>query len=435
MTVMKKYILFFLLTVSFGLSCAQQCTLDTIPNCVGARHEQMYLVYCREYPTDTVRFGDSRYNFLRPYGLSDYLGGWRYRPFIGLSSIDVREGDSIYGVAMAGYFSTKDMDSLRVVMGAMARVGGQFVVLDTADFSNYYQVKVFEHHETGSDGKPLYFYPYLYEFYFDQPVSIVGLDTHYVGVYRVKEKRPTTPSRPETVQPFGVVQGWDTTGLYNGTRFWIYDVWDSVWRYAPSAAGWIGYMAIIAPDEVRCPQPAAPWLAAVEGNNATLQWEPCLCDSVQLEVTPFDSLGNPAARTRTYTTQDDSLYTLHDLDITRRYAARLRVRCHHLCPSHDTLLWSPWSDTVFFSLPRDTVGILSPHAAGFTLQPNPATGSVTLTLAESSLPADVEVVDMAGRTVLARRATSPTLTLSLDGLPAGTYLVRAAGHTRRLVKN
>ena len=353
-----------------------------------------------------------------PYNLSETF---YYYPSIGLCAVHVPEADSLYGVAMAGFFSTKDMDSLHVLMGVCKRVYGQFVLLDTADFTKHYRVKLFEHYEIDTAGKYIYSYPYLYEFYFDRPVSIADVDTLFVGVYGFNIYRtvPPPPVPPYIQYPFVVAQGWDNTGTNNG-KFWRF--LDGEWEES-GFMGWYGYFPIVAPDEVRCPRPAAPWLAAVDGHSATLQWDPCLCDSLQLELTLLDSLGIPAAPARTHIPQTDSLLTLHDLDTSRCYAARLRVQCHHQCPSHDTTLWSPWSDTLRFCLGTGGIdGLAAPAAPG--LMPNPTDGP--LTVETDGRATAIAVHDMAGRLVGGWRVEAlddTRATLDVAPLRPGAYLL------------
>ena len=196
----------------------------------------------------------------------------------------------------------------------------------------------------------------------------------------------------------------------------------------------------MAPDEPGCRIPEGFSLQTKTPTSATFTWSPkrCSCDTLQLQLVATDTLGLTDTLTRDI--HGDTTVTVHNLDTAVRYSAQLRSRCHHQCPSHDAWVWGRWTAPLRFHLgvSEPVIGIdrVAETTDGLALRPNPATGSVTVTLAEGvALPVEVEVVDLSGRTVLARRATSPTLTLPLDGLPAGTYLVRAAGHTRRLVKN
>ena len=436
---MKKYSLFLFLTLLPVMFHAQMCELDTFPlpndNLWG-----MKVIYCKENPTDTVRYGDFPYGFVYPYDLVSGASTVYFPVACDLLRVTIPEGgDSLYGVAMAGFFSTKDMDSLRVVFGALAEMSdGSVVLLDTVDFSNHYRVKLFEHYETDTAGKRNFYYPYFYEFYFDQPISLVDVDSLYIGNYRIYDNRHLSPEERMEYHQFpiavahGVPATWVNEGSWNYNS--LYDRWSKGWPTFP----WAGYVAIVAPDEVRCPRPAAPWLAAVDGSSATLQWDPCLCDSLQLELTPLDSLGFPAAPARTHIPQSDSLLTLHDLDTSRCYAARLRVQCHHQCPSHDTTLWSPWSDTLRFCLGTGGIdGLAAPAAPG--LMPNPTDGP--LTVETDGRATAIAVHDMAGRPVGGWRVEvldDTRATLDVAPLRPGAYLLTvqtaAGSRTARFVR-
>lgn len=126
-----------------------------------------------------------------------------------------------------------------------------------------------------------------------------------------------------------------------------------------------------------------------------------------------------------------------ELDSTVLYAARCRARCHHTCPLHDTIVWSPWSDTVqFFTGSRPTTGIGLPtaDAPSFTLSPNPVRGrdgtgatphgQVTVTLSRDAAPPCVVTLrDEQGRTLQRHTMEGRTLTLATGRLAAGLYLV------------
>ena len=72
-------------------------------------------------------------------------------------------------------------------------------------------------------------------------------------------------------------------------------------------------------------------------------------------------------------------------------------------------------------------GIGGPEGAAlFTLTPNPARESVTVTLEGAALPAEITVYDAAGHAVLERRAATRRTRLSTRSLPAGHYFVTVA---------
>ena len=163
----------------------------------------------------------------------------------------------------------------------------------------------------------------------------------------------------------------------------------------------------------------------------------------------------------TVSTTDSSIevYSVFDPDIY--YQARIRARRHHRCPIHDTVMWGPWCDPILFytgpTAPDTTIGIAPVEGCPdglFTLSPNPATGTVTVTmgslthssaLAGTSPNLGEELVltlrDAAGHEVLRKEFSivncQLSIPLDLSHLAAGTYFVTlstpAATGTQRLV--
>ena len=85
-------------------------------------------------------------------------------------------------------------------------------------------------------------------------------------------------------------------------------------------------------------------------------------------------------------------------------------------------------DTAFTAVFGTFQGIGAPDgtAALFTLTPNPARESVTVTLDRAGLPAEITVYDAAGHAVLQRHATARRTRLSTRALPSGHYFVTVA---------
>ena len=130
------------------------------------------------------------------------------------------------------------------------------------------------------------------------------------------------------------------------------------------------------------------------------------------------------------------------------YQARLRARCRHACPVHDTVMWSPWTDPIFFYT-GDHMPDTSHHqpepegiatvggAIPFVLAPNPAHGSATLTLDHTPAPGTIlTVYDATGREVLRLPLHDRTTRFTTENLAAGLYTVTVSGpqgmSTRRL---
>jgi len=85
-------------------------------------------------------------------------------------------------------------------------------------------------------------------------------------------------------------------------------------------------------------------------------------------------------------------------------------------------------DTAFTAVFGTFQGVGAPDgtAALFTLTPNPARESVTVTLDRAGLPAEITVYDAAGHAVLQRHATARRTRLSTRALPSGHYFVTVA---------
>ena len=151
-------------------------------------------------------------------------------------------------------------------------------------------------------------------------------------------------------------------------------------------------------------------------------------------------LGSGSWRRGPTTTTTDCILNA-ELDSSLRYMARVRTQCDHRCHVHDTVLEGDWSDTVVFSLWADGIdGAVSDGGRRlFDLAPNPARGSVTVTLAEGLGGGMLTVADAAGREVLRKELAPQTQTtvIGVSELPAGTYFVTLAtaegSGTRKLV--
>ena len=179
-------------------------------------------------------------------------------------------------------------------------------------------------------------------------------------------------------------------------------------------------------------------LGGLVGGRPWFEWEGC--EGADRYAMQYAVLGSSSWRRGPTTTTTDCILNA-ELDSSLRYMARVRTQCDHRCHVHDTVLEGDWSDTVVFSLWAD--GIDGAVGDGgrrlFDLAPNPARGSVTVTLAEGLGGGVLTVADAAGREVL-RKELAPqtqTTTIGVAELPAGTYFVTLAtaegSGTRKLV--
>ena len=122
-------------------------------------------------------------------------------------------------------------------------------------------------------------------------------------------------------------------------------------------------------------------------------------------------------------------YAFPRLLSNHHYSVWVRKGCAY--PNFDTVAWSPWSNPVSFfgptvpPNPGDTTAIDKvPTPQAFTLSPNPAGGTVTVS-ADFALQR-VDLYNTAGALVLSLPASGNQMDISLEGLLPGTYVVAVA---------
>ena len=226
---------------------------------------------------------------------------------------------------------------------------------------------------------------------------------------------------------------------------------------------YFAFTPILAPpdtDHVGCRAPRLRFMRASSG-RPYFEWTAYTDEeTLQYEV-QYAQLGSNEWRT-TYPTSSP-FRIIDNFDATKYYTARIRMQHRHGCPIHDTVYWSPWSDTVLFytgSTAPDTTTSITPVEGSpdglFTLSPNPASGKVTVTLGHtpqslthsSALAGtspnlgeqfSLTLTDAAGHEVLRKSlpAGTDSVDLDLSHLPAGAYFVTlstpASSATQRLV--
>ena len=150
-------------------------------------------------------------------------------------------------------------------------------------------------------------------------------------------------------------------------------------------------------------------------NGAMLSWSPGRFNtSMQFSVTAYG--GDPGDGRIINTTAMDHC-TITGLDHDSTYDIYLRGWCDQ------SQRYSPWVGPLVIS-PLN--GIESPEEEPvFSLAPNPARESVTLTAQEPlPLPATVTILDLQGRELRRETMHAQSHTISLKGLPAATYILR-----------
>ena len=198
-------------------------------------------------------------------------------------------------------------------------------------------------------------------------------------------------------------------------------------------------------DSFYCPEVEGLAFAGMNAGYPTLLWDTAgEHELYQLAYGPYDA---PVDSLRVVESRE-RFVELFDRTLSEDiyYQARLRARCHHRCPVHDTVMWTGWSEPVFFytgdSIPDTThqqpIGIAPVSARmAFVLAPNPTHGSVTLTLEEMPVAGTTLVMhDGAGREVLYKVLHERVTIIETDKLSAGVYTVTVSNPrgsaTRRL---
>ena len=293
------------------------------------------------------------------------------------------------------------------------------------------------------------------EFYFDHPIKTD--DTFFVCV---KRDRTTDSADSLADQHYHLnTIGWvyhthgDSQLVYVSNRP-IYSCSFVEGDYLggrPGGVAGTNVLPIIVPpdtDAVGCPPPSLRFLRALSG----APWFKYTL-STDEEVLEYQAMYSPLGSDDwdTLSPPSNPFKMGSNLDSTRYYKALFRTKHRHGCPIHDTVYWSPWSDTVLFysgSTAPYPIGITPTASAEaetpvFRLVPNPSHGEVTVEVAGSQgagadgLASDITVRDAAGHEVLRQSLSTPTTLLDLSPLPAGTYLVTVTlgeqTGTRRLV--
>ena len=286
-----------------------------------------------------------------------------------------------------------------------------------------------------------------YLFYFNEPVSVS--DTIYLSMFATDYQDTTD------FISFLVMQTPYCFGLHNLSP------WKQIVFELDSAhnASYLTYdrgvfRDLICPiftvpdtDSFGCPEVEGFGFAGMMAGSPTFVWDTATEHGLyQLAYGPYDA---PLDSLQVVGTNNNFM-ELNDprLSSDVYYQARLRAKCHHTCPVHDTVMWTAWTEPVYFYT-GDQMPDTTHHHGGtegiagvsgqlhFALVPNPAHGFVTLTL--ENIPVDGVVLtihDGAGREVVRRVISERVTRIETEGLAAGVYTVTMSGPqgvaTRRL---
>ena len=275
----------------------------------------------------------------------------------------------------------------------------------------------------------------VYSFYFDNPIPVS--DTVYLGMY-------ITDGIPRGGIRYGDVY---RNYLCNCSGVPTNTIPGAEWDVDDTGAlhlhiiGYGDLLECIFPiysmpdtDSFGCPEVEGFGFAGMMAGSPTFTWTPAAEHRLyQLAYGPYDA---PLDSLQVVET-DNYFLELSDPSLSRDiyYQARLRAKCHHACPVHDTVMWTAWTDPVYFytgdNMPDTTHHHGGPEGIAevngpvhFALAPNPAHGSVTLTLEGMPVAGTVLTIhDGAGREVLHRTLHERVTRIATKGLAAGVYTV------------
>ena len=200
-------------------------------------------------------------------------------------------------------------------------------------------------------------------------------------------------------------------------------------------------------DSFGCPEVEGFGFAGMNAGSPTFVWDTAgEHEMYQVAYGPYDA---PLESLRIAETNGRFLELFdNSLRPDIYYQARLRARCHHRCPIHDTVMWTAWSAPVYFytgdHMPDTThqpEGIYAPgEALPFAIVPNPSrTGArqvVEIGRQVSLQGLTLTLHDATGHEVLRMEVKEHRFALPAS-LPAGVYVATLASPqgtaTRRLV--
>ena len=275
-----------------------------------------------------------------------------------------------------------------------------------------------------------------YALYFDEPVSVSG--TFYVGFY-IKRNHYRIAAIHEMYSALDCTIDFPPCFDSAFLAYNLYNDDSTVRAFHPfsNCGGYQLYCPILSlpdTDSFDCPEVEGFGFAGMMAGSPTFAWDTSAEHRLyQLAYGPYDA---PLDSLQVVET-DNYFLELADPSLSRDvyYQARLRAKCHHRCPIHDTVMWTAWSDPVYFytgdNMPDTTHHHGEPEGIAevsgqvhFALAPNPAHGSVTLTL--EGMPAHgtmLTIHDGAGREVLHRVLHERVTRIETKGLTAGVYTV------------
>ena len=190
---------------------------------------------------------------------------------------------------------------------------------------------------------------------------------------------------------------------------------------------WGGIFPIL---ELPCPTPAKPVMLSNQDGRVLFGWPEG--DSALYDV----ALCNPSGDSILFTSGDltdttflltDSLMASHSL-FAGTYSLCYRKVCTYCTANYSTFVWSDWSTPcTFYYSTSAAIGEFSILNSQFSIHPNPAHGTVTVTTEVGQ--GTLTIVDLQGREIYRQainQSRNQPIAVDLRALAAGTYIVTLA---------
>ena len=287
-----------------------------------------------------------------------------------------------------------------------------------------------------------------YEFYFDSIYDFAADDTIFVGGdcrlgfknFSLLVEYGETLNDPDPEIRMHNTQFFECDG--NGYRLHIYD-YDAQHFFERGSepavfpnciAKGVDFFGPFFPIvQLRSTTPRQWRITARENDTARFEWQ-AHDDAVNFIIEVQDiRYTNEYICNTTYDTLPrwQTYYTLQGIDTTAYYRLRIQKSTRYATATYDTLVYSPWSDTITIGNfptppPQDTTALLTAPTPAFSLSPNPATHSTTLRLATPTTEGcHLTLTDLTGRELQRHPLPAGTTEyhIDLNTLPAATYLL------------